>query len=1413
MDPGTAIAVGQVSAKILSIIWKYYSEVKDAKNEVTHLADEIQDFHNVMQKFLELLQKDSMVAKVPASASLITTIEQSLSDINILESKLDPGTGAKVMKRVGKRALKWPFTKKEVDEWVTRFQRLKGTLILALNADQASLIVDIDANVIQLKQGQEAIEQERQLEKLPIAAGASFDSYQRQHQSQCMDDTRVELLLQLQDWGAHHERPIFWLRGMAGTGKSTISCTLAHLFRSQNTLGGNFFFSRGSGEANNAVNFVGTLAYHLAKTSPEVRENVCDAIATHSDITRQGLRNQWKGLISGPLSSAKFKQRPTLNLVIDALDECGSEDDIRLLLQLFVEAKDLTNIDLGVFVTSRPEIVIRHGFKDIPEIIHQTLELGEIPRQIVEQDISVFLRRKLGRLSELPNWPSEDDIRSLVQKADCLFIYAATVCRFIEDTNWIPEDRLSDILKAKPADGSETAQLDEMYMQVLRCSVMEKGPEREVAKLCDRFKQVVGPIVTLFDELSISAVAKLLSMPVKSVDVALSSLHSVLNVPNNLESPIRLLHPSFHDFLLNETRCGDRRLFIQEALVHGHLVTSCLGAISAGLSRNICNLPTPGSPPQDVPRVIMHKALPKHIQYACQHWVDHLAGTKSDSRAQLRLRQNGEIHRFFQKDFLHWLEAMSLMGKMPQGVVMITKLANMAELVDHRNLHAVVQDAERFILSNRAIIEQAPLQTYASALVFSPTESLTRKFYSDQLPAWLVRQPTVQEDWGNSVQTLEGHEDCVTAIAFSPDGKYLASGSWDAKVRLWDLATGALHSTLQGHGESVHRIAFSPKGQLASASPKDRTIRLWEPVTGATSRILDIETLETEDETSMSISFLLNDDLVIQDSDGSVRIWNRQNDSLSDFLLQGFTIHRLLAVSSQGWLTLKAYRKDSNEAEVLLCDSTTGAMHILNVGDPASLCEAVFSSEGKLALGFFNGTIMVRDPAKDSYKKFDVQSVYVGALSFSPDGKFLVSGSNDRTLRLWELSTQEQSLIGTCGDAIQSVAFSPDGKRIASICLMSTTTQIWEPFSRTAVDSQQGNRETISKILFSPGGDQLACVSYDDKNIQLYDTASGTMKFALGGHSGGVRQIQFSLDGNQLASSTDDDTIRLWDPRTGSERTTLKRKWVHSMHRYGLMLEFSPDGEQLASGGVNQEVCVWVSRTGHLHHRLKGHQRQVSNVRFSPSGKKLASSAEDQTARIWDTMTGELLHRYEPVAGYKCSMAFSPNGVYFACQSASAQSTMLYKLETEEPQETVARPESFNSAIAFSADSMSLACADPYGVMLWDVKNARTMGTIPCHAYFTQLSFSADGTYLKFDQGHVQINKAPESSSGDLSTHGKRWRCDEEWLMQGDRKMLWLPPDFRTDAMAHHDGLFALAPNFGGIVFFKVNQGEAVMEV
>ena len=541
-------------------------------------------------------------------------------------------------------------------------------------------IHDIDTNVAHLRLGREAEEQDRLLGKLHVADDAFFNSYHRQHESQCTVDTRVELLKQLGDWAAKHQRSIFWLSGMAGTGKSTIARTLAGRLNERNSLGGSFFFSRASGSSKNAANFVGTLAYALAKKSPQFMDRICEAISGNGDVLRQGLRNQWEELIIGPLSKVKLVPRPTMTFIIDALDECGSDDEIRLILQLLVEVKSMSSIDLGVFVTSRPAIAVRLGFDKIPEIVHQNLDLRDVPRQTVEHDIAVFLRRELGRISQehkIPNWPSRDNIQSLVQRANGLFIYAATICGFVDDKDWNPQERLSEILRGGSAEAEGTVQLDEMYSEVLRCALTKGRREGEAIKLCDRFKQVVGSIITLSDTLSSSALAKLLDIPIKNVELALGTLHSVLNIPKDSENPIRLLHPSFHDFVSDEARCEDRRFFVEKTSIHGKLLINCLEVMSAALKRNVCNLQTPGSSPRDVQREKLFRLLPQHVQYACQYWVEHLACASSEQWIHLGLRDGGIIHEFFQRYYLYWLEAMSLLGKMSDAVLMVAKVGEM----------------------------------------------------------------------------------------------------------------------------------------------------------------------------------------------------------------------------------------------------------------------------------------------------------------------------------------------------------------------------------------------------------------------------------------------------------------------------------------------------------------------------------------------------------------------------------------------------------------------------------------------------------------------------------------------------------------------------------------------------------------
>ena len=532
------------------------------------------------------------------------------------------------------------------------------------------------------------------MSKLRLADGASFDSTRSQHESHCMANTRVDLLQQLQEWTSYPQKPILWLSGMAGTGKSTIARTMAQFLNTQKRLAGNFFFCRGAGDIGRASAFVSTLAHQLASislpgVSPSAKELICDAILNHSDVLAQGLRNQWKELIMGPLLQIKPTHRMALTFVIDALDECDSEDDIRLILQLFLEVTEISNIDLRILITSRPETTLLQGFQDIPKIIHRRLDLRDIPRRIVEHDIHVFMKEKLGQIkskTETQHWLSQADLVSLVQKADGLFIYAATACRYIGGFYDVPEDCVSNILQCRPTGGGDTNKLDRMYTQVLSSALARPGDGKEMIEwLIDRFREVVGSIVILLDTLSVTALGGLLSMKVEKVEVTLTRLGSVLDIPDDTTRPIRLLHPSFRDFLLNETRCGGERFHVQAKTAHSHLALRCLDILCQDLQKNICNLKAPDSSPHEVSQETLNRHLPKHLQYACQYWTEHLVlacplDASRERRSQLGLCDDGKVHTFFKRQFLFWLESMSIMFKMSETVLMLKRLSSMLKV-------------------------------------------------------------------------------------------------------------------------------------------------------------------------------------------------------------------------------------------------------------------------------------------------------------------------------------------------------------------------------------------------------------------------------------------------------------------------------------------------------------------------------------------------------------------------------------------------------------------------------------------------------------------------------------------------------------------------------------------------------------
>jgi WD40 repeat protein len=151
----------------------------------------------------------------------------------------------------------------------------------------------------------------------------------------------------------------------------------------------------------------------------------------------------------------------------------------------------------------------------------------------------------------------------------------------------------------------------------------------------------------------------------------------------------------------------------------------------------------------------------------------------------------------------------------------------------------------------------APLQLYSSSLIFAPQEALIRTNFSRELPDWLYRGPKVEENWSPELQTLEGHSRWVESVAFSPDGRLLASGSDDETIKLWDPATGALKHTLEGHSGSVASVAFSPDGRRLASGSSDRTIKLWDPATGALEHTLDTHSIITNIEFSKQLPRLI----------------------------------------------------------------------------------------------------------------------------------------------------------------------------------------------------------------------------------------------------------------------------------------------------------------------------------------------------------------------------------------------------------------------------------------------------------------------------------------------------------------------------------------------------------------------------
>ena len=512
--------------------------------------------------------------------------------------------------------------------------------------------------------------------RLPSAADASFNSYQKQHDPTCLENTRVDLLREIYKWAeGGDDRCIFWLNGLAGTGKSTIARTVSQKYFYQKRLGASFFFSRGGEDVGDATKFVTSIALQLASSIPGAAQHICDAAMERTDLTSLSLRGQWRQLILRPLSRLDSGSFPSSYVIIvDALDECDSEDDIRIILQLFSETRTLKTVRLRVFLTSRPEIPIRYFSNYTLEDIYQNFMLHSIKRNIVNHDISIFVEYNLEVIrrecSLEASWPGTEAIKRLVQNANGLFIWAATACRFIREgrKQQVIKNRLSSILQINSSITEPEEQLNKIYITVLRQSIPLKFSNEEKEEFLSKLKSVLGSIVVLLSPLPIRSLSTLLYMLEDDVDNTIEHLHALLDISKDQFRPMYLYHHSFQDFLLDKDRCTDSNFWVDKKQAHQTLANSCIQLMSNSLRQDVCGQQVPSTLVDNVEYSQIEECLPLEVKYACLYWIQHLQASGS------QLYDNDHVHQFLERHLLHWLEALGWIGKSFEGIRAICSL-------------------------------------------------------------------------------------------------------------------------------------------------------------------------------------------------------------------------------------------------------------------------------------------------------------------------------------------------------------------------------------------------------------------------------------------------------------------------------------------------------------------------------------------------------------------------------------------------------------------------------------------------------------------------------------------------------------------------------------------------------------------
>ena len=1132
-----------------------------------------------------------------------------------------------------------------------------------------------------------------------------------------------------------------WIRGDPGKGKTMLICGIIdELERDKiNQRQLCYFFCQATdGRINNATAVLRGLLYMLVDQQPALVSHI-ERQHGHGGRNIFEDANSWVVLttfFSNTLQDVRLK---STTFVIDGLDECTT--NLQKLLDFVTQTSILSNRVKWLF-SSRDWPIIDGSLRRVEQMHNLRLELNA---GSISQSVRTYGRRKVRQLAESKGYDEKlerEVLEHLDKNSGDTFLWTALVCQSLYAVKrWDVRHKLS----AFPPG------LDALYARMME--QIEGSDDK------DRCKALLATIAAVYRPITLKELGQFINLPedmsqdMELLEDIVRSSGCFLTLRNDTpdDKVIFFVHQSAKDYIVTKSS----HIIYPAGMLQEHerLARLCIQRLCepGALHRDLCQVKRLGVRRLEFDLTYVTTRVKASVPYASSYWAEHLYESNQ------RIRDGDDVHNFLLQHFLHWLEALSWLGQLSGVIVYIQQLRSSTE---SPGIRAFLDDAVRFVQMNREIVDHAPLQLYASALIFTPTASIVRTTFQHERPKLFALLPNVRSDWSAELQCLQLHGRGY--VEFSPDGTRLVTTT-DGDVSIRDATTGAVLTQLSHSCDWPEEslIAFSPDStQLAVLSDHDNLLVL-NVATGA-QLLHNLEDLSGE---FLALTFLSNSPhLALALENGAIQIWDTATGTERQVLITGDE--------------LQAHPSHRFESAIFSPDTT------------------------RLAAALSNGSVQiwdVRTGARLALLNSHTKSII--SMAFSYDGRQFASAAWDSIIRIWDTTAGTELHRLTHRLEGVSIKISPDGSKLA-MASHEPDVSLWDINAGDKLSVFEGHSASVLSIAFSPNGARLASTA-GDGTLRLWSTAIHSPSQAPPGHSTTVRGLAISPDGSRLASSTwATEIVQVWSMDTGAQTQRL----IANADGIDSLL-FSPSGIRLAVSSRNN-VEIWDAVAGIQLLRLVGHDRNVVSVAFSHNGMRLASASNDSTVRIWDMTTGVELLQLAGHSNCVLSVAFSPDSAQLASGSRDGTVKIWDPSTGTILREIASGLEA--CSLSFSSDCSRLALAvyeaSEEGVHILD---AITGEILQSFDVFTEyVAFSANDQLLCTDHGQVAL--APFATAGGRRQPARPvgLGLNNEWVQVDGKDVLWLPYDYRGHTSAVHGNTLAIGQESGAVSVLRLDTNE-----